>query len=237
MWKRVVACVLLSGCSSLMGVSPTVDFQIIVAAIQSCDVPPSTMNVANATTAMEVGFTQVKSACEAFFVEATRIQQNALAADKGLDAGLVGLSSVLNATASTSAALKTITITQAGVVLTKALIDDYSTVYTFNTYLYKVRDFVGASMQKYIDQARANPPENYCIAYTYISDLARLCSLAAMKANLDMHIAVAPSAITSGERPPSGQQQRHAIRSFSSTGGGQPSGSRPSGYYTVVPPR
>jgi hypothetical protein len=237
MWKRVVACLLLGGCSSLLGVSPTVDFQVIVTAIQSCDVPPSSMNVANATTAMEVGFTQVKSACEAFFVEATRIQQNALAADRGLDAGLVGLSSILNATASTNAALKTITITQAGVVLTKALIDDYSTVYTFNTYLYKVRDFVDASMQKYMDQARAKPPENYCIAYTYIADLARLCSLASMKANLDMHIAVAPTAITSGEGPPSGTQQQAPAKLFSSAGGAQHSGPRPSGYYTVVPAR
>ena len=59
MWKRVVMCVLLGGCTNLLGVSPTVDYQVIVAALQSCESPPANMNANDATTAMEVGFTQV----------------------------------------------------------------------------------------------------------------------------------------------------------------------------------
>jgi hypothetical protein len=75
---RVLPCALLVGCGTLAGVSPTVDDQVIVAAVQSCEAPH--LQATSAITFMEVGFTQVKAACETFFVNATKVQQNALAA-------------------------------------------------------------------------------------------------------------------------------------------------------------
>jgi hypothetical protein len=69
-WVRVVPCVLIAGCSSLAAVSPVVDEQVIVAAVQECGAP----GPVDATTFMEVGFTKVKAACEVFFVNATKAQ-------------------------------------------------------------------------------------------------------------------------------------------------------------------
>jgi hypothetical protein len=193
MWAfvRVIPCALLVGCSGLAGVSPVVDDQVIVAAVQSCDAPQAT----DPATFMEVGFSQVKAACEAFFVNATKVQQNALAANTGINAGLLGATSILNATTPASAAARAISITQAGVIFSEALINDYVNVYTFNTHLYKVRQLVQSSMADYMTTARKTSPVNYCIAYTRVSDLASLCSLAAMQADLDQQVAI-PSTIT-----------------------------------------
>ncbi len=231
---RFFPCVLLlAGCGSLSAVSPTVDDQVIVAAVQSCDAPP--VGQSTPATFMEVGFTQVKAACEAFFVNATRIQQNALAANTALNAGLVGATSILNATASATAAAKAISITQAGVIFSEALLTDYLNVYTFNTYLYKVRQLVDGSMADYIKSARQNPPPNYCIAYTYVSDLASLCSLAAMKADLDQQVAL-PSTV-SNTPPPSVSNPRlvgaHAPGPHANIA--NPGGLAPSPNYTVRP--
>ena len=170
----------------MAAVSPVVDDQVIVASVQQCGAPEPVDPI----TFMEVGFTKVKAACEVFFVNATKVQQNALAANTALNAGQLGATAILNATSSASAVAKAITITQAGVVLAEALINDYVNVYTFNTYLYKVRQLVQSTMADYAKKARATPPANYCIAYSYVSDFASLCSLASMKALLDEQVAL-----------------------------------------------
>jgi hypothetical protein len=192
---------LLGGCSSLSGVSPDVDYEIVIGAVvRNCDVPPG-LNT-NPATAMEVGFAKVQAACEGFFVEATRAQQNALATNRSLDLGLVATSAIVNATNPAAAAAKAITITTAGVVLSKALIDEYTKIYAFNTHLYKVRELTTTSMEDYMRKARATPPTNYCLAYTYVQKLATLCSLAALKANLDGQVALPSRIETDAPRGP-----------------------------------
>ena len=235
MWRFacMVPIVLLAGCTSLAGVSPTVDDKVIVAAVQSCEAPPISQAI-SPMTFMEVGFTQVKAACETFFANATKIQQNALAANTALSAGQIGATSILNATTSSSVAQKAITITQAGVAFSEALINDYVNVYTFNTYLYKVRQLVQSTMADYIKNARQNPPANYCIAYTYVSDLASLCSLAAMKANLDQQVAL-PSSISNTSAGGSGASTTtHALSRSRALA---PAATSPSPAYIVTLPR
>jgi hypothetical protein len=176
----------LAGCG-LNNFSPNVGYEVIVHAVQDCDSPPA--QSATPTTVMEVGFRQVKLACEAFFVDATIAQRNALAGNKGLDAGLLGATAILNATTSPAAAAKAITVTTAGVVLSKELMNQYTSIYTFDTHLYKVRQLVKGSMQQYAEAARSIPPANYCRAYDYVADLATLCSLASMQSFLDEQVA------------------------------------------------
>jgi hypothetical protein len=226
-WIATVLLGLLCGCSGLAGVGPDVDFQIVVAAVQSCEAPP--VSISSPTTAMEVGFAKIKAACEVFFVDATRAQQDALAASRGLDAGLIGATAIINATNSATAAAKAITITAAGIVLSKELINQYVNIYAFNTYLYKVRALVKASMADYITTARAHPPANYCIAYTYVADLASLCSLAAMKANLDQQVAL-PSVISADPGGGGGRALSTVRTAPRSNVGG-----RPTTNYTVRP--
>lgn len=203
----VVACAaILCGCSGLTGVSPDVDYQIMVVAVVSqCDTPPGRNT--DTTTAMEIGFTKVQAACQAFF-DQTRVQQNAVAADKGLDVLLVAATAIINPTVAAAAAAKAITITTAGVVLTKALIDDFNSVYAFNNYLYKVQEHVTNAMEDYMTKARTKPPANYCMAYTYVQKLAMLCSLSTLKSTLDQQVAL-PS-VNAPNKPdvnPGGQQQ------------------------------
>jgi len=181
----------LGGCSSLMGLAPDADYQVLIqAVIDRCDVPPPSTALIDPSTYMEVGFGQVQAACEVFFVEATRAQQNALAANRGFDALLVAAAAILPQTNSAATAAKALAITTAGIVLTKTLIDNYTSIYAFNTHLYKVRSHVVDSMEHYMADARLAPPRNYCLAYTYVQKLASLCSLAAMKANLDEQVAL-----------------------------------------------
>src|SRR5690348_13271398 len=110
--RRVVWCValLLGGCGGLTGVSPDVDYQVMVRAVlDQCENSPD--SYVSPLTAMEVGFTKVQAACEAFFVEATRVQQNALAANHSLDAALIAATAIINPTNSAVVAAKAITIT------------------------------------------------------------------------------------------------------------------------------
>src|ERR1700730_8000638 len=98
-WERfafVSSVILLGSCSTWPGDVPVVDDQVIVAKVTGCNGPGDSPKVAN--DYMQVGFSNVYAACEAFFVSATRFQQNALATSNTLDAGLVGASSILNAT-------------------------------------------------------------------------------------------------------------------------------------------
>jgi len=226
-WKWALPVAPLVGCAGLIPPSPNVDFQVIVEAVRSCETPP--ISVSTPSTAMEVGFNRVKVACEVFFTDATRAQQEALSTNSALDAGLVGATAIVSATSSAAAAAKAITVTTAGVVFGKALITQYINVYAFNTYLYKIRQFVKDSMEDYITTARANPPINYCIAYSYVSDLASLCSLAAMKAYLDQQVALPSKIANTPPAPGAGTPGARANRLL------RRPNSYPSTNYTVRP--
>src|SRR5215469_4663043 len=187
-WCLFVFVGVLGGCSSLTGVAPDIDYQVVVQAVVSeCDRPPGP-NI-DFKTAMEVGFTKVQAACEAFFVDATRAQQAALATNQGFDAALLAANAIIPLTNSATTATKVLAITSAGILLGKTLVTDYTTIYTFNTYLSKVRAHVYSSMDDFAQKSRASPPTNYCMAYTYVQKFAMLCTLAAMKAILDSQVA------------------------------------------------
>jgi hypothetical protein len=163
---------------------------------------------------MEVGFREVGQACEAFFVNATIAQRNALAGNKALDAGLVGTTAIVNAISNPADALKIITVTAAGIVFVKEIINQFTSIYTFGTHLYKVRQLVNGAMSKYADTARAlGHPENYCIAYNYVADYARLCSLASMQALLDEQVAI-PSGVAAVATPAPVAQFESSVRTF-----------------------
>jgi len=104
-------------------------------------------------------------ACEAFFVDATRAQQEALFGNKSLDALQVATAAILGATASPTSAFKVLAITAAGVVLAKEVINQTTNIFAFNTHLYKVRELTKSAMATYKATAESNPPTNYCKAY------------------------------------------------------------------------
>jgi hypothetical protein len=225
----VILCFWLAGCASLAGVNPDVDYQVMVAAVvKDCDQAPG--NNIDPSTAMEVGFTKVVAACQAFFDQATRVQQNAQATDKSLDVLLVAATSIINPTVAASAAAKAISITTAGVVLSKAFVDEYNSVYAFGSYLYKVQKLTTSSMEDYMSKARGSPPRNYCLAYTYVQKLAMLCSLSSLKSTLDQQVALpstnTPSQSASANSPPQ-QGRMSTYREWRSvvpnTAGGPPS--------------
>jgi hypothetical protein len=219
-WKTMFLTLTLGGCSSLIGVSPNVDYEeVVVAVAQECNVAPAPG--VDPATAMEIGFAKIQAACEGFFVDATRAQQVALSTSHTLDAGLVGATAILNATTSAATAARAITVTTAGVVFGKAVISDYISIYTFNTYLYKVRQHVMTSMEDYIATARTALPANYCLAYTYIQKLASLCTLAAMKANLDSQVAI-PATVTLTPTPLAPQRAFRAGVAARVSGSGPP---------------
>jgi hypothetical protein len=172
-----------------LGGVPTVDDAVIVARVNECNGPGDTPKAAN--DYMQVGFANVYAACEAFFVNATRFQQNALATGQTLDAGLIGATSILNATVAPAAAAKAITITTAGIVFGKAVLNDYVTIYTFGTHLYKVRQLVQDDMDKFVTKlTNAGLPADTCIAYANVQTLATKCTLANMQALLDAQVAI-----------------------------------------------
>jgi hypothetical protein len=144
---------------------------------------------------MQVGFANVYAACEAFFVSATKFQQNALATNQTLDAGLVGATSIINATSAAASAVKAITITTAGVVFGKAIVSDFSAVYSFGTHLYKVRQLVQNDMDNYA--SKAAPPADSCIAYANVQKLATKCTIANMQALLDAQVAIPSQTVSS----------------------------------------
>ncbi|QPF82269.1 hypothetical protein IC762_21120 [Bradyrhizobium genosp. L] len=224
----------LGGCTALMGVPPDIEYQVVVTAvIDQCDRAPG--SYASPQTAMEIGFTKVQALCENFFVEATRIQQNVVATDRGLDAGLLAATAIINPTVSAAAAAKALAITTAGVVLTKTVIDQYSSLYAFNNYLYKVRSHTVSAMEDYMAKARQSPPANYCLAYTYVQKLAMLCSLAALKATLDEQVALPSQNTTNpaGGGAPNAPAKGRSFRSFRA--GNPSSGGPPSISYSVKP--
>ncbi len=187
----------LGSCVQLPGEAPVVNDQVIIARVTECNGPGDTPKAAN--DYMQVGFSNVYAACEAFFVNATRFQQNALAANSALDASLVGATSIIQATNSTAAALKAITIATAGVTLGKAVVNDYVTVYTFGTHLYKVRQLVHNDMDNFV--ATVKPPADTCIAYAYVQNLASKCTLANMQALLDAQVAIPSQTVSNSPGP------------------------------------
>jgi hypothetical protein len=185
--RALLFCMLgLGSCVQLPGEIPIVNDQVIVARVNECNSPGNNAKVAN--DYLQVGFSNIYAACEAFFVSATRFQQNALVSNNTLDAGLVGATSIITATNSTAAALKAITIATVGVTFGKAVVNDYVTVYTFGTHLYKVRQLVQNDMDNFV--ARVVAPADTCIAYANVQTLATKCTLANMQALLDAQVAI-----------------------------------------------
>jgi hypothetical protein len=150
------------------------------------------------------GFTRVNMACEAFFVDATRAQQDALFASRSLDAVQVATAAVLGATASPAMAFKTLAITAAGVILAKEVINQSTNIFAFNTHLYKVRELTKAAMATYKATAESNPPLNYCKAFDYVVEYATMCSLASMKLLLDQQVAIPSAPVNNTPATPAG---------------------------------
>jgi hypothetical protein len=188
----IFSLLLLTSCYGLEGVSPDVDYQVLVAATSDCSAPPSALS--SPGNMMTRGFTQVNMACEAFFVDATKAQQDALFGNKSLDALQVATAAILGATASPAGSFKVLAITAAGVVLAKEVINQSTNIFAFGTHLYKVRELTKAAMSTYKVTAESNPPPtNYCKAYDYVVEYATMCSLASMNLLLDQQVAI-PSA-------------------------------------------
>ena len=187
----------LGACAQWLGGAPVVDDQLIFARVSACNAPGDGPKAAN--DYMQIGFANVFSACEVFFVNATKFQQNALATNQTLDAGLIGATSIINATSSAATAVKAITITTAGIVLGKAIVNDYVTIYTFGTHLYKVRQLVQNDMDNFTSQVAA-PPDT-CIAYANVQKLATKCTIANMQALLDAQVAI-PSQVSNPQPAP-----------------------------------
>ena len=183
----------LGSCAQWPGDMPSVDDQVIVAKVNTCNTADDSPKVAN--DYMQVGFAKVYAACEAFFVSATKFQQNALATNQTLDAGLVGVTSILNATSAAATAVKAISITTAGIVLGKAVISDFSTVYSFGTHLYKVRQLVQSDMDNYA--ANAASPADSRVAYANVQKMATKCTIANMQGLLDQQVAIPSQTISS----------------------------------------
>jgi hypothetical protein len=224
----------VAACSTLMGDVPSVDDGLIVAKVQACNGPGDGPKAAN--DYMEIGFANIYAACEAFFVNATRFQQNAMATSATLDAGLIGATSIINATSGAASAVKAITITTAGVTLGKAVINDYVTIYTFGTHLYKVRQLVLNDMDSF--STKAGVPADTCIAYANVQKLATKCTLANMQALLDAQVALPSQTVSNssmaGTRMPGAATAGAHIPAFRSTA---PAVSSPSVSSTVVPVR
>lgn len=199
----------LGACAQWVGNGPAVDDAVILAKVNACNGPNDGLKAAN--DYMQVGFANVYAACEAFFVNATKFQQNALATNQTLDAGLIGATSIINATSSTAAALKAITITTAGIVFGKAILNDYVTVYTFGTHLYKVRQLVHDDMDNFA--ANVGVPADTCIAYANVQKLAIKCTIANMQALLDAQVAI-PSQTVSNASPAPAAARAAALRTL-----------------------
>jgi hypothetical protein len=225
----------LAACSTLMGDVPTVDDALIVAKVQACNGPGDGPKAAN--DYMEIGFANVYAACEAFFVNATRFQQNAMATSATLDAGLIGATSIINATSSAASAVKAITITTAGITFGKAVLNDYITIYTFGTHLYKVRQLVQNDMDSYATQT--GTPADTCIAYANVQKLATKCTLANMQALLDAQVALPSQAVPNSSMrmmtaAPASARFLTTSRAFRSSA---PATSSPAISSTVIPVR
>jgi hypothetical protein len=196
----------LGSCAQWPGDMPNVDDRVIVAKVNTCN----TVDDKVANDYMQVGFAKVYAACEAFFVSATKFQQNALATNQTLDAGLVGATSILNASSAAATAVKAISITTARIVLGKAVISDFSTVYSFGTHLYKVRQLVQSDMDNYA--ANAESPADSCVAYANVQKMATKCTIANMQGLLDQQVAIPSQTVSSGPPVPAARTKQATVQ-------------------------
>src|SRR3954447_24113069 len=170
---------LLGSCSGLMGESPDVDYNnIIVPIVSDCS-----GGRRDAIAVMEVGFAKVRAACEAFFVDATRYQQNALAMNNTIDVAQTAAAAIIPITNSASAAVKALAITTAGVAFGKSMVNQLANTYSFGTNLQKVRKLTVDSMDQFATYYRGagNTPANACRAYSLVQEMALKCTLASLK--------------------------------------------------------
>jgi hypothetical protein len=194
----------LSSCAQWLGDMPNVDDQVIVAKVNTCNTGDDSPKVAS--DHMQVGFAKVYAACEEFFVSATKFQHNALATNQTLDAGLVGATSIVNATSAAATAVKAVSTTTAGIVLGKAVISDFSTVYSFGTHLYKVRQLVKNDMDAYASSAAS--PADSCVAYANVQKMAIKCTIANMQGLLDQQVAIPSQTVPSNAPVLAGERNR-----------------------------
>lgn len=199
----------LGACTQWLDTGPAVNDQVIVQRVTACNAAGDTPKAAN--DYMQVGFANVYAACEAFFTGATRFQQNALATNQTLDAGLVGATSIINATSSAASAVKAITVTTAGIVFGKSIMNDYVTTYTFGTHLYKVRQLVQNDMDNFA--GRVESPQDTCVAYANVQKLALKCTLANMQSLLDGQVAIPSQVSDQPNIKPALAPQAMALRS------------------------
>ena len=82
----------------------------------------------------------------------------------------------------------------------KAVISDFSTVYSFGTHLYKVRQLVQSDMDNYA--ANAASPADTCVAYANVQKMATKCTIANMQALLDQQVAIPSQTVPSGSTLP-----------------------------------
>ena len=181
---------LVTSCSGLNGVAPE-NFDVIFAATYDCGT--ASVPARNPADFMIIGFTRVRAACEAFFVEAEVAQQQAIYGRRVLSAGLAGTVAAMAATASEAATVKTIGLTTAGVVFAKEAIDAFTATRTFGPGLYKVKHLVDQALDDYEAKNKDTQPANYCRAYHTVAGMARICSLASMRSMLNQQLAI-PSA-------------------------------------------
>jgi hypothetical protein len=195
--SSALLCVLAVGGCTLVGDAVDVDYAVIYPVVTQCYQPGTeTENTRYATSVMEVGFTKVRAACEAFFVDATRLQQNALATTSTLDAVLVGANSIITATSSGASAVKALAVTSAGIVLGKAIANQFSTIYAFGTHLQKIRKLAYDDMDQFTETARTSgAPTNACRAYSLVQELAMKCTLAALKDIESQQFAIRSAAV------------------------------------------
>jgi hypothetical protein len=224
-----------------MGISSDIDFEVVMPpGVADCRTPSGVDP--NPRSAMIYGFSKVQGACTVFFDKAFRAQQEALAFNRSMDLGLVAATAIINATNPAAAAAKAITITAAGVVLSKSLADEYVKIFAFNVYLGKIHEITISKMESYQTSALSgSPPANYCEAYAAVQKLATMCSLSALKSNLDAQVAI-PSEVkpdargnTKGSQGAQrSESNRVQVRRQSPPSSFRPPGP-PSTSYSVVP--
>jgi hypothetical protein len=117
------------------------------------------------------------------------------------------------------------------VVFGKALLNDFTTIYTFGTHLYKVRQLVQNDMDNYT--SKVSPPADTCLAYANVQKLATKCTVANMQSLLDAQVAI-PSQVAS---PPMTPPAAHAsaVRALAAAPAVQPLQSSPPVSSIVVP--
>jgi hypothetical protein len=93
--------------------------------------------------------------------------------------------------------------------LGKAVISDFSTVYSFGTHLYKVRQLVQSDMDNYA--ANAESPADSC-AYADVQKMATKCTIANMQGLLDQQVAIPSQTVSSGPPVPAARTKQATVQ-------------------------